>query len=148
MIDEKHQSSMCPHNRPSMDTCEECSGYEQHEGDDRKSDGPAMAEDSKRLGQHPGSSVVSRIMRSRASGIDQSYAEGGRVLPDDDSDLAELADGQDNDFDYMHNRELESFSDTGANSGDELGNAKQMEDRDIVKRLMNRRSKSRMPSPK
>jgi hypothetical protein len=82
--------------------------------------------------------MVSRIMSRRMS-------EGGRVA----NETEELADFSPNEFDdLVLDDDLES-SYTGANSGDEIGNAQEDEDRrDIVSRIMrSRKLKDRNPRP-
>ncbi len=81
-----------------------------------------------------GADMVDRIMKRRMS-------EGGRVSnedhgPDDDR----LADFSPNEFDDLALRDDLESDYTGANSGDEIGNAQEDEDRsDIVSRIMKSR---------
>lgn len=86
-----------------------------------------------------GGSMVDRIMKKRG------YSKGGRVA----NDTGNTADFKPNEFDDLALRDdLEGGYD-GANSGDELGNAQEDEDRrDIVSRIMRSRAKrDRMPRP-
>ena len=82
--------------------------------------------------------MVERIMLKR-------YSEGGMVA----NRTPITADFEDNEFDdLVKDDELES-SYTGANSGDEIGDEQEDEDRrDIVSRIMRSRAKGdRMPRP-
>jgi len=146
---------------------ENASGFVAHEGNDVKHDGPAIEEDDRLLNQHgeyeegpqgvwmaEGGQItdnkqsdahmmdmVGRIMKQRQ----HMYSEGGRVA---NSDLP-LADEMPAEYDDLHLRDDLSFSETGVNSGDHLGNTREDHDRaDIVARIMKSRSKKdRMPSP-
>lgn len=82
--------------------------------------------------------MVDRIMRKK-------YSEGGMVANDDKV----LADFLPNEFDELAKDDDLDFSYTGANSGDEIGNEQEDEDRrDIVARIMRSRAKrDRMPRP-
>jgi hypothetical protein len=75
-----------------------------------------------------------RIMMGRTKG----YSEGGQVSNSD-----EIKAGFDkNEFDDLHLRDDLEFSDTGSNSGDELSDDREDEDRkDIVSRVMRSRAK-------
>lgn len=83
---------------------------------------------------HANDELVMRIMKKR-------YAHGGEVEP--------IADFESNDFDEMDKEPAEHFSETGANSGDELGNmAEEDDEKDVVSRIMKSRSKKdRVPRP-
>ena len=172
-ITDNYQSSdPCPHNMPSMDTCEECSGFVSHPGDARKSNSASMTEDDRDLNQHgadetgpvdgyaeggqitdnyeprqPGTDyhLVDRIMQQRR------YSKGGRVANEDHGhNDDELAGFSPNEFDDLSLRDdLESGS-NGANNGDYLDNEREDKDRrDVVSRIMaSRRKRGRMPSPK
>lgn len=85
--------------------------------------------------------MVDRIMRQRA----ESYSEGGRVS----NDTPMLADYEENEFDDLVKDDDLEHHYTGANSGDEIGNDQEDEDRDdIISRIMrSRRLKDRMPNP-
>lgn len=78
--------------------------------------------------------LVMRIMKKR-------YAHGGVVEP--------VADFEPNDFDEMDLEPAEEFSETGANSGDEIGDKAEDEDRkDIVSKIMkSRKKKDHLPRP-
>jgi hypothetical protein len=83
--------------------------------------------------------LVMRIMKKR-------YSEGGKVANQDE----EITGDMPNEFDVLHlDDDLESSYD-GANSGDELGNDQEDEDRkDIVSRIMKSRAKKdRLPNPR
>lgn len=106
---------------------EEASGYEkmpeEYAGDEE-------SEDEDRVG---------RIMRKR------HYSKGGRVA----NETPIKADFEENQFDDLAKDDDLEFHETGANSGDELGDEQEDDDRrDIVKRIMKSRSKKdRMPRP-
>jgi hypothetical protein len=158
---------------------EKSSGYEDHKGNDVKSDSMAMTEDDRSLNQHgeneegpqgmhmcSGGScghpshgmaeggfigshqtedheddMVGRIMKKRQ----QMYSEGGKVANQD----KEITGDMPNEFDDLHLRDDLESSYTGSNSGDELGNDQEDEDRnDIVSRIMRSRAKKdRNPRP-
>lgn len=72
--------------------------------------------------------MVGRIMKSR----------GGMIANESEP----VADFEENQFDDLVLRDSLEFSDTGANSGDEIGDDQEDEDRkDIVRRIMRSRSK-------
>jgi hypothetical protein len=86
--------------------------------------------------------MVGRIMAQRG----KHYAKGGPVTSKMDSD--DLADFDQNDFDYLDQRNAGDEADyTGANSGDDLGDARETWDRkDTVAEIMkSRRLTDRMP---
>lgn len=85
--------------------------------------------------------MVGRIMRQRT----KHFSEGGRVA----NDTPVYTDFEDNQFDDLVKDDDLDQHDTGKNSGDELGDAQEDEDRrDIVSRIMkSRRMKDRMPRP-
>lgn len=95
---------------------------------------------------HP---MVRKIIMGRAMG----YSEGGRVSNDDSGESSDdpdhMAKWEDNEFDDLAKRDDLEYEYTGANSGDEVGNAQEDHDRhDIVMRIMKSRSKKdRMPRP-
>ena len=170
-------SDSCPHNMPSMDTCEQCSGYEAHEGDMKRPDAPAMHEDARRLGQHGEDEVgpegvppnepveESRLIArphnehdeyqsaSTPSIVDRimkqrMYSKGGRVVNDEDDGIHTMAQTHPSEFDDLTADDyLES---TQHDDGDNLGNTQEDDDRkDIISRIMaSRRKGGRMPSPK
>lgn len=93
MIKDNYQPSGKPEvdKEFSYEPAEKDSGYMMHEGDDVKSNGPAMHESEKKLNQHAvdmmastsmsEQDMVDRIMKKRSenfSGLDR-YAEGGSV---------------------------------------------------------------------
>jgi hypothetical protein len=82
--------------------------------------------------------MIDRIMRKH-------FSKGGEVANETD----ETADFEDNQFDDLVKDDGLEFHDTGANSGDELGDAQEDEDEhDIIKRIMKSRAvKDRMPRP-
>jgi len=92
---------------------------------------PAMHEDD----------IVNRIMAKRMS-------EGGRVANEGEDEMSHLADGKPNEFDDLALRDDLEEHYTGANSGDELGDAREDQDRhDIVARIMRKRMKQHNPVP-
>lgn len=131
---------------------EEASGFVDHMGDDKKHNGMAMHEDDMDFNQHGDmdegaggmdemSPIVKRIMMGRMKG----FSQGGKVA---NSDMPE-ADFMPNEFDDLHLRDDLEQHDTGANSGDEMGDEQEDHDRkDIVSRIMkSRKKKDRMPNP-
>lgn len=150
---------------------EKASGYMEHEDNDVKHNMPAIEEDDRDLNQHGDDEVgpqgtrmakggdisdgyqdedhemdmVSRIMKQRA----MMYSEGGKVANSGEDELDKMADGKPNNFDDLSMRDDLESSYTGANSGDEIGNDQEDEDRrDIVSRIMaSRRKRDRMPHP-
>lgn len=150
---------------------EKASGFVEHEGDDVKSDKMAMEEDDRMLNQHGEHEegpegmmyadggfiednkqsdahemdMVGRIMKQRQ----MMYSKGGMVANGGEDDLNKMADSRPNEFDDLALRDDMEYSYTGANSGDELDDARESADRaDIVSRIMNsRRKKDRMPRP-
>lgn len=88
-------------------------------------------------------SPADRIMNAR------KMSKGGMIANGGDDDLDQMADGKPNNFDDLALRDddMEDAEYTGANSGDELGNAKEDHDRsDMVSRIMaSRRLKDRLP---
>ena len=85
--------------------------------------------------------MVSRIMKKR-------YSKGGRVSNEDHGeDQDELADFSPNEFDDLSLRDDLESSYTGANSGDEIGDKQEDEDReDMISRIMRSRKKTdKMP---
>ena len=92
---------------------------------------PVHAEDSGEEG------IVDRIMKR--------FSKGGQVA----NETEPMADSMPNEFDDLVLDDDLEFHDTGANSGDELGDAQEDEDRkDIVSRIMaSRKKKDRNPRP-
>lgn len=106
-------------------------------------------------------------MRGMKKGSEKNLAHGGEVGSDDDdlvmkimkkrysmggevaNDTPPLADGEENDFDELALKDDLEFSDTSKNSGDELGDGQEDDDRhDMVKRIMKSRGKKdKMPRP-
>jgi hypothetical protein len=125
------------------------SGYEAMPEEHEMNNEDAMAEDRMDLNQKPvdmkestedaDDDLVMRIMRKR-------YSEGGQVANQD----KEITGDMPNEFDVLHLDDGLEFHDTGANSGDELGDAQEDEDRrDIVSRIMKSRAKKdRLPNPR
>jgi hypothetical protein len=95
---------------------------------------------------------VERIMHARSCGCDDPhcsyFSEGGRVANHMESSDA-VDESMEGGFDDLARRDDLEFSYTGANSGDELGNDQEDEDRkDIVARIMRSRAKKdRNPRP-
>lgn len=87
--------------------------------------------------------MIGRIMHRRAAAM----SEGGMIANEGDEGVG--ADEMPNEFDDMALDDHLEFHDTGANSGDELGNSELDHDEsDIVSRIMRSRSKKdRNPSP-
>lgn len=93
-------------------------------------------------GKVDGDEMLDGIMRKRC------YAEGGKV--EEDHETAEpIADFEANDFDLMHQEDVPDVHDTGANSGDEIGDkALEDEEHDELDEIMrSRKMKGRMPVP-
>jgi hypothetical protein len=94
--------------------------------------------------------MVGRIMKQRQ----QHYSEGGMVANKNQGvsseDLDAMADGRQNEMDDLALRDHLEMSETGANSGDELGDKQEdMDRKDIVSRIMaSRRKKDRLPNPR
>jgi len=145
---------------------EKASGYLPESKEIVKHNGPAMSEDDRMLNQHgeeeegpygayaEGGQItdnkesaaheldmVGRIMKQRQ----RMYSKGGEVA----NDTPPMADSESDDFDYMAQHDGLESSYSGANSGDELGDAQEDHDRaDIVARVMkSRRLKDKMPRP-
>jgi hypothetical protein len=87
---------------------------------------------------------IDRIMGKR-----KKMSEGGMVANGGDDDLETMADGKPNNFDDLALRDDLESSYTGANSGDERGNAQEdMDRRDAVSRIMRQRKmKQSNPRP-
>ncbi len=83
--------------------------------------------------------MVGRIMKGRM------MSKGGMIA----NDLDPIADEEPNEFDDLALNDDLEFHDTGANSGDELGDHQEDEDRrDLVSRIMrSRKLKDKMPRP-
>lgn len=150
---------------------EQKSGFVDHEGDVKRPDKMAMEEDDRMLNQHgeieegpQGTAyaeggfiednkqsdahemdMVGRIMKQRQ----MMYSKGGMVANGGEDDLDKMADGRPNNFDDLALRDDMEYSYTGANSGDELDDARENADRaDIISRIMaSRRKKDKMPRP-
>lgn len=101
----------------------------------RKNMGKSIDADSSESGGRIGADVVDKVMTKR-------MAHGGMVE-------AEEADAKPADYDYLDEQSAPESSNSGAADGDELGNAREDEDRaDIVGRAMRQRSmKQRNPRP-
>ncbi len=174
-ITDNYQSPGNPHMKDGLEEPEHelAHGYVDHEGDVKRPDAMAMEEDDRKLNQHgeyeqgpdgmmmaEGGQItdnyqsdahmedmVGRIMKQRA----QHFSKGGQVANESGiGRLSQMADGERNSFDdlVLRDDDMES-SYTGANSGDELDDARENKDRsDIVARIMaSRRKKDRLPSP-
>jgi hypothetical protein len=89
-----------------------------------------------------GEDMIGRIMAQRQ----EMYSEGGKVSNrTDDEDLAGF---EHNDFDVLGSDDDLEFEDTAANSGDELGNKQEDEDRaDKIMRKMLASRKQTNPKP-
>lgn len=105
-------------------------------------------EDHKAMGgemhKYADDDMVGSIMKKRA----HMYSKGGRVA--NDTGMGAAADLEDNQFDDLVKDDDLEFSYTGANSGDEIGNAEHdKEDHDMVSQIMkSRRKKDRLPNPR
>jgi hypothetical protein len=106
---------------PNCPGCEMCHGGMMAEG-----------------GMADGLDMIKRIMRKRMS-------EGGKVANQD----LPIVDDMNAEYDELHKDDDLEFHDTGANSGDEIGDEDQdASDRDVVARIMRSRAKKdRMPRP-
>lgn len=137
------KGGMCKHN--SME-CPECHGGMMSEG------GMADAKDEYDPMQHPmpvdnmaaemeDEDMIGRIMNKRMV----KMSEGGKVANKDEI----VADLEPNEFDDLAKDDDLEFHDTGANSGDEVGDDQEdMDRRDVVSRIMRSRAKKdRMPRP-
>lgn len=150
---------------------EQESGFVKHQGNDVKRDMMAMREDERKLNQHgeieegPQGAymaaggiiegnyqskdhemdMVGKIMKQRQ----KMFSKGGMVANGGEDELSHMADGKPNNFDDLALRDDLDFSYDGANSGDEIGNAREDHDRsDIVAKIMaSRRKKDKMPRP-
>lgn len=85
--------------------------------------------------------MIGHLMNKRA----KMMSEGGKVANADEIEAGFMP----NEFDDLHLRDDLESSYTGANSGDELGDAQEDHDRaDIIAKIMaSRRKKDRMPHP-
>jgi len=166
-----HQSPKNPHMKDGLEEPEHelASGYVDHMGNDVKHNEMAIHEDDRMLNQHgadeEGPDGVMMAMggeaghQSEAHEMDmidhvmkhrmKHYSEGGRVANSGEDDLDKMADGRPNNFDDLSLRDDLESSYTGANSGDELGDAREDHDRaDIIAKIMaSRRKKDRLPRP-
>lgn len=151
---------------------EQKSGFVMHEDDDDKPHMLAMEEDDRMLNQHGEieegpqgvrmadggmltedgyqsdshmMDMVGRIMKMRQ----KMFSEGGKVSNGGEDELDHMADSKPNNFDDLSMRDDLKENYTGMNSGDEIGNAQEEDDRkDIVSRIMkSRNKKDRMPHP-
>jgi hypothetical protein len=118
--------------------------------------GPAHAEAAKDLNQHMPMTkedmyddLVDRIMQQHSKDFSSEarLSEGGMVANGGEDE--DLADFSPNEFDDLALRDDLESSYTGANSGDELGDEQEDEDRkDIVARIMKSRAKKdKLPRP-
>ncbi len=116
---------------------EEASGYDDFPEEHEKHN--AKAEDDEQRARD----LVEHIMEKRMG----KYSEGGRVANDvgDGMDV----DEKENQFDDLVLRDDLESSYTGEDSGDEIGNEQEDEDRhDVVKQIMmSRKKKDKMPRP-
>jgi hypothetical protein len=175
ITDNYQSSNPCPHNMPSMDTCEQCSGYAEHEGDIKRPDAAAVHEDERALGTHgedeqgpygmepdephEESRLIARPHNEHdeyqspgtPSLVDRimkqrMYSKGGRVANDEDAGIHTMAQTHPSEFDDLTADDyLESTQ-----HADGGGDAQEDADRkDIISRIMaSRRKGGRMPSPK
>lgn len=148
---------------------EKASGYRPMPEDHEKPNHMAMEEDDRILNQHGEDEIgpygayakggfigshqgpeheldmIERILMRRHKG--KEYSEGGKVANDDHP--FEFDFDTPNEFDDLVLRDNLESSYTGKNSGDELGNEQEDEDRsDTVSKIMaSRRKKDRNPRP-
>ena len=87
--------------------------------------------------------MVDRIMKMR------KMSKGGEVANEGEDELSEMADSSPNEFDDLALDDDLHMSETGSNSGDELSDDQEDEDRkDIVSRIMKSRAKKdKLPRP-
>ena len=125
---------------------EEASGYQPDPTENPEHmyqhDIPNQDHDSKAL------DMVESIMQMRS--MAKGYSQGGQVA--DDVGEGQDADREANQFDNLvkSDDDMEGADYTGANSGDEIGNATHMaEDEDTVDQIMrSRKKKDRLPNPR
>jgi hypothetical protein len=92
------------------------------------------------------SGCIGRILKKRKT---KMMSEGGMVANGGDDDYEDLADSRPNNFDDLSLRDDLEFSLDSKNSGDELGNDQQDEDRrDAVARIMRQRAMKKSSNPK
>jgi hypothetical protein len=90
------------------------------------------------------SGSIMRIMAKR-----KKMSKGGMVANGGDDDTDRLAGSSPDNFDDLALDDDLEFSYTGANSGDELGNAAEDEDRkDTVSRIMKQRAAKKNSNPR
>jgi hypothetical protein len=140
---------------PDMGFHEFDKGYVDHEGDVKRPNKMAMSEDHRGLNQHPvdmhaetsmdEQDMVDRIMMNRKQNNagEAKFSKGGMVANQD----KEITGDMPNEFDDLHLRDdLESSYGEGDNSGDDLGNDQEDEDRaDLVDRIMLKNFKQKIP---
>lgn len=136
------RGGMCEHGSTACDMCH--GGKMMADGGmmEEKSSGyrpmPEAHDNMNEMADMEDEDMISRIMKQR-------YSKGGRVA----NETGPSADFQPNEFDdLVKDDDLESSYD-GANSGDELGNEQEDEDRrDIISKIMKaRKMKDRLPRP-
>ena len=144
-IEDNYESSCTAHCNSPCEVHEKASGFPAEAGsyaDGGEADG-VESQPTPILGSGDKDDLVGRTVAKR-------YSEGGKVANEDhghnDEDLAGF---DPNEFDDLALRDDLSFSETGANSGDELGDDQEDHDRkDIVARVMKSRAKKdRNPRP-
>lgn len=174
-IKDNYQSSCHEHCESPCAIHPQASGFESHEGDPKRPDEAAMAEDPRALNQHgeieegpegtymaEGGQItdnkqsdahekdmVGRIMKQRQ----QMFSKGGQVANQDHGPNDSRLTGFDpNEFDdlVLRNDDMETADYTGTNSGDNLSSpGEDMRRRDIVSKVMaSRRKKDRLPNPR
>lgn len=119
----------------------------------------AINEDDKSLNQYMshGGDIVQHIMEKRkmAQGgmieHEDIHHPGAVVADEGEDELSHMADGKENDFDYLSTGDHElddSSSNSGSADGDELGDHQEDEDRhNIVAMIMKKRKKQHNPNP-
>lgn len=112
----------------------------EHGDEEEGPQGTWMAEGGEAEGED-GTDMVGRIMAQRQ----RMFSKGGQVANEDELE----ADFSPNEFDDLHLDDHLEQHDTGANSGDEIGDAQEDDDReDIVSRIMRSRRKGPGHNPR
>lgn len=155
-VQEEQESGYLPMPKPGVEMNPDAMRVDdrmlnQHGEDER---GPeSMMEDSEHVmeriaphaveNQHDREDMVGHIIKKR----NQKFSKGGRVA--NDVGMGASADLEDNQFDDLVLRDDLEQHYTGANSGDEIGNAgEDARRRDVVSAIMmSRRKKDRLPRP-
>lgn len=144
-IEDNYQPEGNPHT-DGGNVCPTCNMPTPHEGNDVEASSPPM--EMNQMGDDEGAGdsngndpFVMKIMMGREKG----FSEGGKVS----NDTPPKADSMPADYDDLALRDNLQEHETGENSGDELGDAQEAEDRaDIVDKIMKSRAKKdKLPRP-